>query len=209
MDKIHLYLENGAKCWFTSDQHFNHTNVMRFCGRPWNDVREMNQALIDKWNDVVTDNDIVFILGDFCWDKDNMVFVKNIINQLTAGQIFVVPGNHDSTHCLSRIKDLRFQMTSDIVSLFISGIDEDKPTRQHEVVLSHFPLATWSHWYRGVPNLHGHIHSGPRCRGEVDIPGADLVLKNNLTYDVGVDNNNYKPIEIRDILTKLNKNENL
>ena len=53
MDRIHVHLEEGAKCWFTSDQHFCHSNVMNFCNRPWSDVKEMNKALTDNWNEVV------------------------------------------------------------------------------------------------------------------------------------------------------------
>ena len=94
---------------------------------------------------------------------------------------------------------------SDTAMVFISGIDEDKPSREHEIMVSHFPLATWPHFRRGTINLHGHIHSGPRSRSDVDRPGFDLVLKKDLTYDVGVDNNEYYPVEIRDILNKLGK----
>jgi calcineurin-like phosphoesterase family protein len=87
--------------------------------------------------------------------------------------------------------------------IFISGIDGDKPSREYEFMVSHFPLATWPHFRRGTINLHGHIHSGPRTHNEVDVPGYDLILKPKLTYDVGVDNNDYTPIEIRDIMKKI------
>lgn len=205
MDRIHVHLENGAKCWFTSDQHFCHNNVMRFCNRPWDDVKDMNKALTDNWNEVVGDDDIVFILGDFYWDKDTTQINKKI-KELNGGMIFFVPGNHDDVSAYKKVKDKRFQIVSDTAIVFISNIDEDKPGREHEFMISHFPLATWPHFRRGVMNLHGHIHSGPRSKSEVDIPGFDLTLKPGLTYDVGVDNNDYKPIEIREIINKM-KNE--
>lgn len=202
MDRIHVHLENGAKCWFTSDQHYCHSNVMRFCNRPWGDVKEMNKALTDNWNEVVGEKDVVFILGDFYWSKDPDA-VKKKLDELKGAAIFVLLGNHDTTEQFSKVRDKRIQIISDTAMVFVSGIDEDKPSREHEYMLSHFPLATWPHFQRGSLNLHGHIHSGPRSKVDIDRPGFDLILKQGKTYDVGVDNNNYYPVEIRDILTKL------
>lgn len=202
MDRIHVHLVDGAKCWFTSDQHFCHSNVMIYNNRPWNDVKDMNKALTDNWNDVVGDNDVVFILGDFYWSKDPWA-IKKKFDELNGAVIYVIPGNHDTIEQFSKISDKRIKIVSDTVMVFISGIDEDKPSREHEFMLSHFPLATWPHFQRGSLNLHGHIHSGPRNRSDMDRPGFDLFLKPHKTYDVGVDNNNYTPVEIREILNKI------
>ena len=204
MDRIHVELKAGEKCWFTSDTHYNHANVMNFCNRPWSDVAVMNKALTDNWNEVVGDGDVVFILGDFYWHKDAEA-TKKKLEQLKGKHIYILLGNHDIKEQFSKVKKKHIEVISDTAVVFVSGIDDDKPTREYEFMISHFPLATWPHWRRGVVNLHGHIHSGPRSRNEIDVPGFDLTLKPGLTYDVGVDNNNYYPIEIRDILTKLNK----
>ena len=203
MDRIHVHLTNGAKCWFTSDQHFDHINVITFCNRPWSDIKEMNKSLIDNWNEVVSKDDVVFILGDFCWKKDYWE-VKRKLDELNASHIFIVLGNHDDKEQFKKVSK-KVEVISDTAMIFISGIDEDKPSREYEIMVSHFPLATWPHFRRGTINLHGHIHSGPRSKSDVDRPGFDLILKNGLTYDVGVDNNNYYPVEIREILNKLNK----
>ena len=203
MDRIHVHLTNGAKCWFTSDQHFDHINVITFCNRPWSDIKEMNKSLIDNWNEVVSKDDVVFILGDFCWKKDCWE-VKRKLDELNASHIFIVLGNHDDKEQFKKVSK-KVEVISDTAMIFISGIDEDKPSREYEIMVSHFPLATWPHFRRGTINLHGHIHSGPRSKSDVDRPGFDLILKNGLTYDVGVDNNNYHPVEIREILNKLNK----
>lgn len=53
-----------VKIWFTSDTHFGHKNILRFCKRPWNTVEEMDEGLIQNWNKVVGKDDIVFHLGD-------------------------------------------------------------------------------------------------------------------------------------------------
>lgn len=204
MDRIHVNLKDGTKCWFTSDQHFSHANILAFCNRPWVDIKQMNEAIINNWNEVIGEDDVVFMLGDFSWNKDPME-IKRIFDRLRGGHIFVLFGNHDTMGQFSKVKSKRVNFISDTAMIFISGIDERKPSKEYEVMLSHFPLATWPHFQRGTVNLHGHIHSGPRSKCDIDCPGFDLILKPGLTYDVGVDNNNYYPIEIREILTKLNK----
>lgn len=60
------YKFDGAKVFFTSDTHFTHANIIRFCSRPFKNVEEMDETMIANWNRVVGENDIVFHLGDFC-----------------------------------------------------------------------------------------------------------------------------------------------
>lgn len=51
--------------YYISDLHFDHTNVIKFDNRPFKDVEEMNNTLINNWNSVVKKSDIVYVLGDF------------------------------------------------------------------------------------------------------------------------------------------------
>lgn len=51
--------------WFISDTHFSHNNIIRYTGRPFQSVDEMNEKLIENWNALVEPQDIVFFLGDF------------------------------------------------------------------------------------------------------------------------------------------------
>ena len=50
--------------WWTSDHHFGHANIIRYCARPFTDADAMNRAMVDRWNDVVDDGDEVWMLGD-------------------------------------------------------------------------------------------------------------------------------------------------
>ena len=56
---------NESRIFLTADLHLGHANIIRYCGRPYRDINEMNEDLIRRWNSVVTDNDRVFFLGDF------------------------------------------------------------------------------------------------------------------------------------------------
>ncbi len=51
--------------WFTSDHHFGHENIIRFCGRPFKSLGEMNYEMTRRWNLVVEPGDTVYYLGDF------------------------------------------------------------------------------------------------------------------------------------------------
>lgn len=46
--------------YYTADQHFGHSNIIRFCDRPFATAEEMDEALINNWNEFVSDNDIVY-----------------------------------------------------------------------------------------------------------------------------------------------------
>ena len=60
------YKFDGSKVFFTSDTHFYHENIIRFCNRPFKDVEMMNETIIANWNNTIGQDDIVFHLGDFC-----------------------------------------------------------------------------------------------------------------------------------------------
>lgn len=60
------YKFDGDKVFFTSDTHFNHTNIIQFCQRPFKNADEMNEVIMANWSNVVGKDDIIFHLGDFC-----------------------------------------------------------------------------------------------------------------------------------------------
>lgn len=77
--------------YFTSDWHFSHANVIRYCNRPFTDVHEMNKALTSLWNDTVKPDDTVYFLGDFAMNKNLVTVIAPKLN----GRKILVPGNHD------------------------------------------------------------------------------------------------------------------
>ena len=54
------------KTYFIADTHFNHKNILKYCNRPFSNVKEMNEKLIENWNNTVKKDDVVYMLGDFC-----------------------------------------------------------------------------------------------------------------------------------------------
>src|SRR5690348_12522526 len=80
--------------YFSSDFHFFHSKIREYMPkRPGNTVEEMNEILIKNWNETVTKNDTVYILGDFSFGKPEPTY--NIIRRLNGGTKILILGNHD------------------------------------------------------------------------------------------------------------------
>ncbi|MFW6002464.1 MAG: hypothetical protein ACOCQD_03910 [archaeon] len=81
--------------FFTSDEHYHHKNVIRYCNRPYKNINEMNKALIENHNNIVSKDDIVYHLGDFSMiSRSQGQKLESIINNLNGMNILIL-GNHD------------------------------------------------------------------------------------------------------------------
>ena len=209
MQKLHIKLEEGQKVWFTSDLHFGHRNVLRFCNRPWADEKEMCEGLINNWNSWVGDNDIVFVLGDTFWFNDSRG-IKKVLDRLKGKTIYMLPGNHDDFSHYHRVDTSsetgRIVLCQDVVVLWL----QEANGKTTEIWMSHYPMMTWPHRVNGAWQLFGHIHSKPGRNEGVD---QDLPLHWN-QCDVGTDHWDYRPVnytEIKELFRlmqlTLNKNE--
>jgi calcineurin-like phosphoesterase family protein len=80
-----------GRIFFTSDTHFSHKNSLRYCGRPFLTTKAMDEAMINAWNSLITDNDTVYHLGDVSMHTSP---IKRILPRLKGKKILIV-GNHD------------------------------------------------------------------------------------------------------------------
>lgn len=85
--------------YFTSDTHFGHHNIIRYCSRPFDNVYHMNEFMIAAWNDVVQPDDTVYHLGDFV--MGNSRAHRPIFERLNGRKI-IVRGNHDPSEAKLR-----------------------------------------------------------------------------------------------------------
>jgi calcineurin-like phosphoesterase family protein len=201
--------------WFTSDLHLGHTNIITYCNRPFSNVDEMNEALIEAWNSVVYPSDQVFILGDLALGhvEDSLPLVSFL-----AGHKILVPGNHDrcwenparnsstrnsatGTSSAKTSSSLR-RPPSEWALTYLEHVQEIRPsgTFSHPaldrpVVLSHFPYVGDSGPSdrflearpadRGEWLLHGHVH--------------DVWRQRNRQINVGVDAWAGRPVNLDEI----------
>lgn len=175
------------KVWFTSDLHFWHKNICKYCNRPYETIEEMNQGIIDNWNSVVKEDDIVFVLGDlgFCGIEK----LRPLMSQL-KGKIILIQGNHDPDYVISTLYHEKIINNFDrLMSITIIG-DEECPNQ--ELTLCHFPMIDWYNKEKGSWMIHGHQHQLPGT------PSCSAVH-----YDVGVDKNNWTPINFEQLKIKI------
>jgi calcineurin-like phosphoesterase family protein len=164
--------------FFTSDQHWGHENIIKFCDRPFSDVNHMREWLVNKWNETVQPEDFVVVLGD--WAMGNREETLKVGLRLN-GHKMLVQGNHDDMskkYTRQTYLDAGFE---DIGSIEIT--DQSILINHNEVVLNHFPYAGDSQMedrfaeYRPADNglwlLHGHVHTEWRQRGRQINVGVD------------------------------------
>lgn len=179
--------------FFTSDTHFNHENIIKFCERPFSNINEHNDFLIEKWNSIVSDTDTVFHLGDFAFGGFP---VWEEIRPRLNGSIYLIQGNHDF-HNSSQNNQRLLKMFKDIQWQMHISIDEQP------IILTHFPLLCYSGTFSKRPtwNLHGHVHSRKGGIGKDDKRCEECCWPSQ--YDVGVDCNNYTPISFKELQEKM------
>ena len=163
--------------YFTSDLHLGHPAIIHMRNRPFADVEDMNQKLINNYNSLVKKNDTVYILGDIC-HRLKVEEANELISKLNGKKI-LVSGNHDKKYSRSLFSEICDFKTVSLHGQFF--------------VLMHYPMLSWPKMYRGSIHLHGHIHGSAE--------GNMSNLHNNiLRYDVGVDANGFYPVSIETIL---------
>lgn len=167
------------KLYFTSDTHFGHENILKFCKRPFSTVEEMDAELIRRWNETVPEDGIVFHLGDFCYG--GTAAWNHYAKQLN-GHKYLILGNHDIKNARNNSVQ-KFDYVAQQMCIIVDG---------QSIILNHNPFLCYGGSYRNVWQLFGHVHSGPFSDTGLDIPRLKMLFP--LQYDVGVDNNDFKPI---------------
>lgn len=168
--------------WWSSDHHFGHENIIRYCGRPFANADEMNRAMVDRWNDVVAEKDEVWILGDLVMSRLTVNLSAHVWR--LKGRKILVPGNHDT--CWQGRKKGPNQVAAyhDLGGI-ARIVDDPQPVLMagERVQINHFPYALdsrydlkfMSHRPRddGGWLLHGHIHEKWRQSGRQINVGVD------------------------------------
>jgi calcineurin-like phosphoesterase family protein len=108
----------------------------------------MDNAMIKEWNDIVEQDDLVYILGDvaFC----NAQKATEIMHRLNGTKI-LVEGNHDR----KALNDPSFRRCFQEVHKYL-----DINYNGTKVVMFHYPICEWDQMHRGAVHFHGHLHGG-------------------------------------------------
>lgn len=169
-----------SNLFFTSDHHFCHSNILKFSKRPFKDIDEMNETLIERWNERVNPEDDVYYLGDFAMTKDTEL-VASILDRLN-GTKYLIVGNHEGPALHNRKK---FKWVKEYHELKVK--DGDCENGVQRIVLFHYAMRVWRGDYRGTWQLYGHSHGNLPDKAD------------QLAFDVGVDCHDFYPLSYDEV----------
>jgi len=158
--------------WWTSDYHFSHFNIIRYCKRPFETAEEMNETIIRKHNERVKPDDTVFFLGDFIFKggKEGGVEKYRQFEKRLNGKFIFIKGNHDRNNSLRTI----------ITKMYIRYGSKD-------ICMTHRaedadPNVPW--------NFCGHVHEKYKVK---------RLNENSLVVNLSVEVWNYYPVSFEEI----------
>lgn len=183
-------LSDAKNIWVTSDCHFGHSTILEYCRRPFESAGEMNEAMIDRWNQVVKPEDTVYHLGDFTLGGYEQF--KKIIYRLN-GSIILLVGDHDDRWIRGYYKSLSINEKFRVDSSGMITLEFSTGKRPLLVVMCHYAMRVWKKSHYGSIHLYGHSHGNLWGFGR--------------SMDVGVDTNNYYPYNLSKIIDGLLKIE--
>lgn len=183
--------------FFTSDHHFGHANIIKYCNRPFDSVEQMNEHMREKWCEVVKPDDVIYHLGDLALgDFESSMKVAASL----PGKKYLIPGNHDRVSLVAPEKyRSRFWSVYEKAGFEIldeqmyfdlgAAVGEDSL----QVVLCHYPPfgdsqtdeERFQHLrpVTDLPVIHGHTH-------QFDVGDGHFV-------HVGVDARGFAPVSAR------------
>ena len=185
-----------TKQFVTSDLHFGHSNIIKYCPDSrghLTGVDQMNAEIINRFNEVVGKEDHTYILGDFafCKPEQAMKFMAQMNGTKT-----LIHGNHDR----KLVASMEFRNPS---VRRMAGLVEDTPYKvishsvdgvKYGVVLFHFRIASWDGAHHGSIHLYGHEHgNGP--------------VMTTRCMDIGADTNHLRPYQLDRVVAELAKRE--
>lgn len=171
--------------WFSSDYHFFHNNIIKYCDRPFNNVHEMNTKIITEHNNKVGKEDTVYFLGDFGFyaseskalrGEGEPYYPDELLKKMNGKQWYFVKGNHDKS-------SNKFKPKAEVIILNQNGL---------RIQLIHDPI------YANINYdliICGHKHDAWKVK-ELHYCGEIRLIIN-----VSVDVWNFTPVKLDEILS--------
>lgn len=178
--------------FLTSDTHFGHANICKFTNsdgspvRPWDDVQEMDEEMVKRWNETVRPDDKVYHLGDVVINRKHL----SILDRLNGDKV-LIKGNHD----IFKLSDYT-RYFRDIRAYHV----------MNGCILSHIPVHE-SSLARFHKNIHGHLH-GNQVKKPIgfDDETKTIIYGDEIDpryYCVSVEQINYTPILFEKVMKEL------
>jgi calcineurin-like phosphoesterase family protein len=176
----------------TSDIHFSHSNIIKYCNRPFKNSFEMDDYIISIWNKTINVNDNVYILGDFMFSR-NIENIEKYVNRLNGYKILVL-GNHDNF----TIDEYKLCGFNEVYEGFIK-----RNIHNRQWIMCHYQMAHWDGSHKGSFHLFGHEHWKQQFEPKHSLY-KELYLSEK-KFNVCMDANNFTPVNFIDIIKILDK----
>lgn len=176
-----------AKIFFTSDLHFGHANVIRYDNRPFASVEEMDRELVKRWNNKVSEEDTVYVLGDVSWYGHKKT--RELISSMNGRKV-LIRGNHDISNegmlC-------GFDAEYDYKEVYLN--------KKTKIVLCHYPIVFFNRHHYGSYMFYGHVHNSHEWNitesHKRDLERLDIPCN---MFNVGCMIWNYEPVTFEEII---------
>ena len=169
--------------FFTAVTHLGHTNIIKYCNRPFDDIEHHDQVIIDNINQKVKTNDELYIVGYFAFCGPPPNHNRDMIN---CKNVHLVIGSHDYR------KGFNPRTVFDRVDK-IMDVQICKNGKKYYIVLCHWPIRSWHKSHYGTWHLYGHVHG--------NLPD-DITSR---SFDVGVDVHNFFPLSFDEVEQIINQ----
>ena len=177
--------------YFSADWHLGHTNIIRYCDRPFSSSEEMDDCIMSNTNSIMTDKDELYLLGDFTLLGTNVAI--DYISRLNIKRIYIIPGSHDVRFLGKKSERAAYveQQTQGKAKILPALL-----TLRHEgqrIVLCHYSMRSWDGSHHGSWHLHGHSH----CK----------LPPHGRSMDVGTDCHGFKPVSFEQVKKVIEERE--
>ena len=178
--------------YFTGCWHVSHEGILSLTkrGEQFSTIRAHDLYLIDRINETVKEDDILFVLGDI----GKKVSMPEFLDSLRVRDIRLTPGNH----CVSDYSMQYLRHTFKVVEMSLEHRYKDADGKTNRIFLSHYPHLCFNKSFVGAINLFSHVHSHLNLYQRIFMPHARIL-------DVGLDSakeylGDYKPFSLADVL---------
>lgn len=158
--------------FFTSDWHLGHRNIIKYDGRPFDNIREMDETIIKNVTSQVEKGDMIYFLGDFAMtlSENEMEGHMKALSH-TGAMLRFIKGNHDKRETIKLYEKYGVYLGE---QRMVRVTDEDTDEGYQSIVLNHYAMRVWDKCHHGTWHLYGHSHH--------TLPD----LKDSLSLDVGI-----------------------
>jgi calcineurin-like phosphoesterase family protein len=164
------------KYYYWSDTHFNHANIIKYCGRPFASVEEMNEKLAAGTTTVPPDATIVhggdFSLGGAARTQASL----DLYLRSNSCLHLLVLGNHDHPNRVAALNPATYHLIKDNDATVLVVHDPHDPS-----------VLDLVDKYRPDYVLYGHTHAHA-----ANVPPT--------WFHIGVDTIGYRPLTLEEII---------